>query len=180
MTQPIDLVIDTSWLDPLKTAVIDPCSKAFHEAVFLTHPAKQSNLLRSSFPRQKQPSFGVGGLPLVYLKTGSVRVFAPSTKGSYVLLNVDAVKVHSSFDDAVSRTVLSEKMYKLAERTGILGVPGSVVENRLYMLSVTSVSVCCGKKFSCFGFYFAFSQRHQQEHVHTLSITLKPVVSYGA
>ncbi|CAG0916557.1 unnamed protein product [Notodromas monacha] len=139
--QALDVVLCHTWINPLMQKIIFPCSQASKRKDVNLRPRSQKRLIANG---SSWMSLGVSDLPLIYFQMGLSRVFLPDEDNSYVLLNCDMTRINTCFDDHLSRTILQEETYKMAESFGCLCVPGAVIENRMYSLLISNVSLSAG------------------------------------
>ncbi|XP_063236346.1 intermembrane lipid transfer protein VPS13B [Bacillus rossius redtenbacheri] len=90
-------------------------------------------------------------LPLLYLDTHAVRLVMPAVDlasdphaHDVCVFQVDAFNLKPKADNPVGRLVVRPDVYQQAERTRLLGVPGSEVEDRQYQLDVRGLAVHTG------------------------------------
>uniref|UniRef100_A0A8C4PXQ0 VPS13-like middle region domain-containing protein n=1 Tax=Eptatretus burgeri TaxID=7764 RepID=A0A8C4PXQ0_EPTBU len=101
-------------------------------------------------PVRGSSSISSRSLPLLYVNTGSIRVFMSQPKeesaGSpgeedTVVLKIDSVMLSPQADNPLTRTVLRKDIYQQALTLGVLREPGSEVEDRQYQLDLCGLSV---------------------------------------
>ncbi|CAG7726003.1 unnamed protein product [Allacma fusca] len=100
-------------------------------------------------PVTVMPYYSNTTLPLIYLETGNVRLFFKTTltpnsrtdTPDVLALQVSSLTIHSQSENPLTRTIVNKDLYRLAEHTNILSVPGSPVEDRQYQLELVDVLV---------------------------------------
>uniref|UniRef100_UPI00358FB320 intermembrane lipid transfer protein VPS13B isoform X2 n=1 Tax=Myxine glutinosa TaxID=7769 RepID=UPI00358FB320 len=101
-------------------------------------------------PVRGSSSISSRSLPLLYVNTGSIRVFISQPKeecaGSpgeedTVVLKIDSVMLSPQADNPLTRTVLRKDIYQQALTLGVLREPGSEVEDRQYQLDLCGLNV---------------------------------------
>ncbi|XP_076064236.1 vacuolar protein sorting 13B isoform X2 [Oratosquilla oratoria] len=142
--QPFDCVCFPSSLQ-IFTSVYEP----------LFHLKVPQQLIQTATTASKEP-FSIGfnnhTIPLVYLHTESIRVFFPAKDTSsedlsvhnMFLLQLDSVLVTPQVDNPLSRIMIRQDIYRMAEQARILGVPGSEVEDRQYQIDFIGFSISTG------------------------------------
>lgn len=116
-------------------------------------PPEASAPPRSAPKRPKGWELNSRALPLVYLASGTVRVFlpvdggdaercAPSGRGDVCLLQCGATSLSPQVENPLCRRALREDLYSWAQEQGVLTAVGSDLEDRQYQLHLSAFFLC--------------------------------------
>ncbi|EEC09550.1 vacuolar protein-sorting protein, putative [Ixodes scapularis] len=116
-------------------------------------PLEASAPSKSAPKRPKGWELNSRALPLVYLASGTVRVFLPvdggdaercaqSGRGDVCLLQCGATSLSPQVENPLCRRALREDLYSWAQEQGVLTAVGSDLEDRQYQLHLSAFFLC--------------------------------------
>lgn len=119
---------------------------------------------------QVMPRINASSIPLLYFTCGTIRLFFPKTapnlnvslhrecgtehvksknihrlEADLLVLQIVGINIASNADNPLSRVLLKPDVYNIAQRAGILAIPGSEVEDRQYQVDITGLSLHTGE-----------------------------------
>ncbi|TRY83307.1 hypothetical protein DNTS_006035 [Danionella cerebrum] len=147
-TQPFDLVLSPRLLRTLQSVF------TLHTPEHILTPSVQR--VHTSRRMRAQTQLCSSSLPLIYLNTSTIRIFCPleemhshctpdsqwkSRKEDTVVLKISSLCVTPQAENPLPRTVLRKDIYQRALSLGVVGEPGSEVEDRQYQLDLQGINM---------------------------------------
>ena len=136
---PIDVFLPTKLLQPLLTLAKPMLASG--EAQQGTTSSVTSSLL----------NWNSSTLPMVYLKAARLRLFLLLPDAShdplqpdFLLLQLQRASVTAQVENPLSRILVDVPLYHEAAGARLLGIPGSLVEDRQYQADIAGVTLATG------------------------------------
>ncbi|XP_039314180.1 vacuolar protein sorting-associated protein 13B [Solenopsis invicta] len=111
-------------------------------------------------------------LPLIHLEFKGFRLMMPAftdtnkLQHDLLMLQLDGIRITPDAENPICRIPLRTDIYQLAARANILNVPGSVVEDRQYQISIKGV---CAYTTTWKNYQLSINKRMSQSYLYTMN-----------